>query len=747
MGADLGFFVRHRDDGTAAMNLAVDGITCSACIFDIEQALHKLPGLIEARVNYTNRRLRVAWNEGKFNPEEVVAELAKIGYRVHPFEASDLEADEARHAAWLLRCLAVAGFAAMNIMLLSVSIWSGNISDITPEARDLFHAISGLIALPAAAYAGQPFFRGALRALKARSLNMDVPISLGVLLALLMSIYETVHHAENAYFDSAIMLLFFLLIGRVAEHAMRRKTRSVAGNLAALAAPTACRIERNGEIAEVPVGAINPGEMVLVRPGSRISVDGVIMSGASQVDESLVTGETQWRSAGEGEMVYAGTMNMTGALHLRVAKACEGTLLDEIQRLVEAAVTAKAGYVRLADRVARLYAPVVHLTALLTAIAWLGAGASLHQAIITAIAVLIITCPCALALAVPAVQVVAASHLFRSGVLLNAGDGIERLATIDTVVFDKTGTLTLPEPAIANAADIPAATLAMAGRLALSSHHPLARTLARQAFKEGVVAGAVETPGMGVSAMIEGVEARLGSPQFCDLVVEAQAALKTDSLASIVAFRHADVTALFKLRQGLRPDAVETIAALKRLGFFVAVLSGDRAEAVEPIAAALQIDEWHGGLKPAEKLAMLKRWKDEGRKLLMVGDGLNDAPALAAAHVSVSPITAADVTQNAADAVFLGERLAPVLSAIETAQKARRLMRQNLALAAIYNLVAVPLAMAGLVTPLIAALAMSLSSILVTVNALRAGPSRMVLVATPQAPQTREGSLNFGPAA
>ena len=342
-----------------------------------------------------------------------------------------------------MRCLAVAGFAVMNVMLLSVSVWSGSISDITPEARDFFHWASALIALPAAAYAGQPFFQSALRALKARKLNMDVPISLGVILALSMSVIETANHATHAYFDSAIMLLFFLLCGRYLDHAMRRKTRAVAGNLAALKAEVAHRFDDN-EISSVPIHSVQAGDRLLVRPGERVPADGIVLTGASEIDESLITGETTRRAVTAGATIYAGSINFAGALTLRALTTDGRTLIDDIERLLEQAVACKSRYLRLADRVARLYAPVVHLTAALTAAGWLVAGASLHNSIITAIAVLIVTCPCALALAIPTVQVVAAGSLFRAGTILNAADAIERFADIDTIVFDKTGTLTLP---------------------------------------------------------------------------------------------------------------------------------------------------------------------------------------------------------------------------------------------------------------------------------------------------------------
>jgi Cu2+-exporting ATPase len=719
---DYGALVTRGADGARRFEAAIEGMTCAACIGEIENGLRDLPGLAQARVNYTNRRLTLEWRDDAFDLAAAFERMRRMGYALHPFELAESEREEMETSRWLLRCLAIAGFAAMNVMLLSVGVWFG--ADIDPSTRDLFHGVSALIALPAAAFAGQPFFRSAFAALRAGRLNMDVPISLGVLLALGMSVYETATHAEHAYFDSATMLLAFLLLGRFLDHAMRRKTRAVAANLAALRAPLARRLSPEGVETLAPLAVIAPGDLVLARPGERLPVDGVVVRGASQLDESLITGETQRRAVTAGDQVYAGSMNYDGALTLRVAAASGHTLLDDIERLLEKATNARSRYMRLADRVSRLYAPLVHLAALSTALFWLWRGASVHDALVTAICVLIITCPCALALAVPAVQVVASGALFRAGVLLNSADAIERLAEADVVVFDKTGTLTAPEPRLANVASLDDSVLDLAARLARASSHPLAQAVAR-ARPAATALEARESHGLGVSATVEGVEARLGSPRFCDMEADVARLGALEPDVSLVAFRHGETRALFQVRQTLRSDAVETIAALRARGLAVEILSGDRVEAVEKIARALGVADWRGGLKPAEKVARLEALRAEGRKALMVGDGLNDAPALACAHVSMSPIEATQITQAAADAVFLGERLAPVVATLDLARKARALMRQNLGLSVVYNVFAVPLAMAGLLTPLIAAAAMSGSSILVTLNALRAGGGGM----------------------
>jgi P-type Cu2+ transporter len=717
---DFSHYLKSAGSGLLHLDLAVEGISCAGCMAKIERNLSKIPDVTLARVNLTDRRLAVEWKEGAVDPAIFVDRLKELGYKAYPFERAEAETQEASRASSLLRRLGVAAFAAMNVMMLSIPVWSGNVSDMLPEQRDFFHWLSALIVLPAAAYSAQPFFSSAFGALRARSVNMDVPIAIGITLALGMSLVETASHADHAYFDAAIMLIAFLLAGRYLDQNMRRRTRAFAGNLAALKGETATKFVGGDEVRTVPIAAIAPGDIVLLRPGERSAVDGNVISGNSEIDQSLITGETLPIVATAGTAVYAGTLVRSGTLRVRVAAASEETLLAEISRLLDNALQARSRYLRLAERAARMYAPVVHATALLTMLGWLIAGATLHDSIVTAIAVLIITCPCALGLAIPAVQTVASGALFDSGVLLNSGDAIERLAEIDRVIFDKTGTLTLPELDVANAASIPADVFALAGRVALSSRHPVAAAVARAANATSPLAGIEEEPGQGAHGVVDGREVRLGRPSYCGADTEANAILSRDPEASVVAFRHGDACHVFAVRQKLRPDAAEAIEKLQQSGIAVEVVSGDREPAVRTAAQSLGIHEWRAEVTPVDKIARINELARDGHKVLMVGDGLNDAPALAAAYASMSPVTATHMSQAAADAVFLGERLAPVATAIAISRKARALMRQNLWLAVVYNALAVPVAIAGLVTPLIAAAAMSGSSILVMLNALRA---------------------------
>src|SRR4051794_20363838 len=637
---DFSYYVKDLGSGLSHIDLAVEGVSCAGCMSKIERGLSALPEVTLARVNLTDRRVALEWKEGALDPARFIDRLAELGYKAYPFEPVRAEALETEQAGFLLRCLGVAAFAAMNVMMLSVPVWSGNVSDMIPEQRDFFHWLSALIALPAAAYSGQPFFRSAFRALRSRSTNMDVPISIGIVLALAMSVVETIHHAEHAYFDAALMLITFLVGGRYLDQSMRRRTRAVAGNLAALKAETATKFVGADEISEVPIAAVQAGDIVLLRPGERCAVDGSVIEGKSSIDQSLITGETVPIKAEPGTAVYAGTLNLSGALRVRVAAASEGTLLAEISRLLDNAVQARSRYVQLADRASRLYAPVVHAAALVTMLGWVAFGANWHDAIVTGIAVLIITCPCALVLAIPAVQTVASGAMFQAGVLLNSGDAIERLAEVDRVVFDKTGTLTLPELDVTNAAAIPQAEFALAGQLALSSHHPVAAAVARAAGATKPLRGIEEVPGQGVRGFIGEIEVRLGRPSFCDADRQANEILCEDPEASVVAFRHGHACHVFAVRQRLRADAEAAVATLERAGIAVEILSGDREPAVRHAACLLGIQEWRGRGSPARQNAPVDGPKRHGDKAVMVGGGVNDGPPLAAPPVSVSPRSA-----------------------------------------------------------------------------------------------------------
>ncbi len=694
---------------------AVEGVTCAVCVETIERELAKLPGVVDARVNFSTRRLSVRWNGGENAAARVSDRLRKLGYRAHPLRKR-IEYDDQKYAQWLLRCMAVSGFAAMNVMLLSVSVWAGNVTDITVETRDFFHWLSALIALPAVAYAGRPFFGSAFKSLVAGRVNMDVPISLGIMLALGLSLYETATHGLHAYFDSAVMLLFFLLVGRYLEQITRQRMRSAADNVSSLRALTATRID-GSRLSIVEADDLRPGDTVLIRPGDRFPADGVVVEGRGFIDESIANGETEGTQAAPGRAVLGGTLSIDGNFRVLVQARASNSFLDTVERLVDTAINSRLPHMQLADRAARLYAPVVHAAAVLTLAGWLFAGAGWYDAIVTAIAVLIITCPCALALAVPTVKIVAMGEMFRQKILVNSADLSERLSEINTVVFDKTGTLTLPELSVSNFEAIAPDLAEIAARLAAGSRHPLARALASLRGFPLPLPDIVEEPGQGVRAVFKGAEVRIGSADFCRLTPSVP---ERPNTASTIFFRMGERIAEFQIGQRVKDDAKRVISELRSAGKRVMIVSGDKQGPVESVAKYLGVDEWRATCSPQQKINVLEELRAQGCKVLMVGDGLNDAPALAAAHVSMSPVDAADLAQAQADAMFLGVGMRPVIDALMISLQAKSVMRENLALAIVYNVIAIPLAVAGLVIPLIAAAAMSGSSILVSANALRA---------------------------
>ncbi|WP_417793562.1 heavy metal translocating P-type ATPase [Terasakiella pusilla] len=697
----------EEEDATKTLYLMVEGIHCAACVWLIETALAKQDGVLQARVNMSTRRLVLKWRGDDIDPNELVGTINALGYRLVPFDPCLLNSENQKSEKELLRALAVAGFATANVMLFSVSVWAGYSQGMMESTRDLMHWLSALVAMPAVAYAGRPFFRSALTAMKSGRTNMDVPISLAVILTAAMSLVQVINSEEHVYFDSSISLLFFLLIGRYLDRRARGRARGAAEHLLGLNAVAVSVLLDDGTQSLLPPDQVKDGMTVLSTAGERIAVDGVIVDGQSDIDTSLISGESVPVTVKTDDRVFAGTTNLSGALKIKVTATGESTLLAEIVRLMEEAEAGRAKYVAIADRVAQQYGPVVNVLALGTFLFWFFiAGAAWHEALLTAVAVLIITCPCALALAVPVVQVIASGRLMRQGILVKTGTALERLAQVKHVVFDKTGTLTQGRAELVNRTEIDDEAVMLAASIAAASKHPLSRALCRAVGRVSVKSGVQEIPGNGLAWQ----DVRLGSRNWCGdeaapLSAGPELWLNQPDKAPIC----------FRFEDNLRSDAQDVINQLKAQGYGLHLLSGDRTEPVRKVAEDLAIDDWKAQCTPKAKCDALEKLDHP----LMVGDGLNDAPALAAAHVSLSPSTAIDVSQTAADAVFQGDRLRPVIEALGVAKKAEILVKQNFALAFIYNGVTIPLAVAGYVTPLIAAVAMSTSSLVVIANALR----------------------------
>ncbi|MGO4354572.1 cation-translocating P-type ATPase [Rhizobium sp. RAF36] len=703
--------------GLHQLDLSVPDVHCGACISTIERALTALPFVSKARVNLTSRRVTCIYAEKigaqAVNPAEIIAAVAGAGYRAHLYAPLAAEGDRTRNQ--LLLAVGVAGFAAANIMLLSVSVWSG----ADAATRDMFHWISAMIAAPALIYSGRFFFQSAWNALKHGRTNMDVPISLAVTLSYAVSLWETMHHGEHAWFDATVSLLFFLLIGRTLDHVMREKARAAINGLARIAPRGALLVLPDGSRRYVPTEDIAIGDEVAVAAGERVPVDGVVVSGESDLDLSIVTGESSPVPVRAGSPVSSGSMSLTGSLILRASKRAGESLLAEIIALMEAAEGGRARYRRIADRAAALYSPVVHLLALASFLGWGFLGGDWKQAMLVAVAVLIITCPCALGLAVPVVQVVAAGELFRNGIMVKDGSALERLAEIDTVAFDKTGTLTMGRPRLVKAEPPEGSALSIAAGLAAHSRHPLSQALMHSARTTPVPFDRViEIPGGGLEAVSCGTLYRLGSESFACRGLATQPA-EGSPFSEVVLSQDGVVSARFFFDDTLRPGAREAVATLHAAGFGTVMISGDRQRVAGNTARELEIPRALGALTPKQKVDQCQALNSSNHRVFMIGDGINDAPALAAAHVSMAPATASDIGRQAADLVFFNERLDAVPLAIAVARRSSALIRQNFALAIGYNILAVPIAISGLATPLIAAVAMSTSSIIVVSNALR----------------------------
>lgn len=713
--ADLGAFLHRQGDGRTTLDLLVPDVRCASCIAKVERAVLAVPGVAAARVNLSHKRLTVAFDSTGGDPAVVVAALDHLGYPSTPYDVQAAGQAHDREGRELILAMAVAGFGVMNTMMFSVPIWAGLFGqELGPATRTLMMWFSGIVGAPCALYAGLPFFRSAWRSLAARRANMDVPISIGVLLTLAISFSETILRGRDVYFDAAVSLLFLLLIGRWLEHRLRARASSAAADLLALQASSATRIGAGGALSAVPVSEVAPGDLLLVRPGDRLPVDGDVVDGVSELDNSLLTGETVAVVIGPGQACHAGALNLSGAVRLRATAASADSALAAIARLVELGAQARSRYVRLADKAAAVYVPVVHTVALLTFAGGWALGLGPREALIRAVAVLIVTCPCALGLAVPAVQITASARLFRRGVLVKSGAALERLAEVDHVVFDKTGVLTLGRPRLID--PVPAA-VALAAPLARASRHPLARALTEAACDGPAASDVVEHAGQGVEGTIDGRRARLGRAAFVGVESHGEVTELWFGFES-------DTKIRFRFEDALRPDAAETVAALRARGLAVEILSGDVEAPVARAADAAGVRTWRAVCSPHDKVAAVEALAAAGHKVLMVGDGLNDAGALAKAHAAMAPGTALEASQNAADLVFSGERLSAVVTAIDVARNARRRALENFGLAALYNVLATPAAILGFVNPFVAAIAMSASSLVVTLNALRTGAGR-----------------------
>ncbi len=704
-------FVKKSAD-EYSLDILVRGAKCGGCLSKIENGISELAGINAVRMNLTTGRLHVSWKTKNLQSADIISKISSLGYGATPFDPEEADNEHSKRERQLLMAMAVAGFAAANVMLLSVSVWAG-VDEMNAETKEFLHWISACIALPVVAFSGRPFFSSAISAIRAGHVNMDVPISLAVLLAACMSLYETIHHGMHTYFDAAVMLLFFLLIGRFLDAKLLREAQSAARDLALMQTGSVTRINADGGAESVKASTLIPDDIIQVAAGERFAVDAVLISGCSELDNHMVSGESTPVISQIGQTIYAGTINLTSSIVARVKSSAENSMLAEVSKLLEIGEQQRSTYRQIADKAAKLYVPVVHTVSAAAFLGWMLYNGDFKTAIFIAISVLIITCPCALALAAPVVQVVAVGKLFKKNVYLKSGDALERIAACDYVIFDKTGTLTKPDASLKDN-NIDLNHLELAAKLARGSRHPYSRALACLAGPGEIASNIEEISGCGIQGVVDGKNAKLGSLKWVTGVAPS-----SKDIPSLY-FQYDDdepVAFEFDETSVLGADCIAT--ELDERGFKVELLSGDVHNKVAAFARKSNIELYSGSISPLEKAERIATLQSEGRKVLMIGDGLNDAGALANAHASLTPGGAADVSRAASDGVFSGDDVLVIADIIDIARRSRSRMLENFGFAALYNLVAIPIAVFGFVTPLVAAIAMSGSSLIVTLNALR----------------------------
>ena len=719
-----GRFVQVDAENEREAALILEGITCAACVWLNERHVGRLPGVLEFRVNYATQRARVRWDRTKIQLSDILKAIAAIGYLAHPYDPSRQQDVADRERKLALRRLVVAGFGAMQVMMFAIGLYIGAWSGIDPDMERFLRWVSMVVAVPVVVYSARPFFSSAWGELKRRQLGMDVPVSLAIGAAFLASVWATVRNEGDIYFDSVSMFTFFLLTGRYLEMAARHRAAATGESLVKLLPMTAHRLQGDDE-EQVPASDLQPGDRVRVRPGETVPTDGRVTEGLSTIDESLVTGESLPVAKREGDRIIGGTVNVESPLVVTVERVGEDTVVASIVRLLDRAQTEKPRIAQLADRASAWFVGLLLLVAAGVYAYWYGHAP--EDAFWVTLSVLVVTCPCALGLATPAAVTAASGALTRRGLLPTRGHSLEVLARSTHVVFDKTGTLTRGRPELRQSTLLrdgdPATVLRIAAGLEAGSEHPLALALTRAAGGAAVAEAVVATPGLGVEGVVDGRRYRVGRPDYVARLSGADtgtAGSGEDAGTTTVALGdERGLLARFDLSDSLRPDAALAVTALQRLGLEVWLLSGDSDAAVARTARELGIRVAKARLRPQDKLDAVRALQVAGAVVTMVGDGVNDAPVLAGASVSIAMGRATELAQASADMVLLSEHLPHIAEGVATARRMLTVIRQNLSWALLYNLVAVPLAAAGLVRPWMAAIGMSFSSLLVVLNALR----------------------------
>jgi len=736
-------FVRTESENIREAALILENIVCAACIWLNERHIAGLPGVLSVEINYATRRARVRWDNSRIQLSAILKAVSDIGYIAHPFDPGRSDDIYKRERNTAIKRLAIAGLGMMQVMMYALPSYTA--TDMTDEIRLLMRWASLVLTIPVVLYSAWPFFIGAWRDLKRRMLGMDVPVALGVGTAFVASVYSTFSGDGEVYYDSVTMFVFLLLTGRFLEMNARRRAGAAVEELVKLIPAATTRLPhwpaRDEE--QVPVARLAVGDHVLVRPGETLPADGVVVEGDSAVSEAMLTGESLPVSKNAHAKVVGGSLNQASPLVVRVDKLGADTRLASIVRLLDRAQSEKPRIGQLADRAAAWFVGLLLLITFFVGLAWYFVDPSRTLWIV--VSILVVTCPCALGLATPAALTTATGRLTRLGLLTTRGHALETLARATDLVFDKTGTLTHGRLSVRRVVPLGGRSAEEVGRIAAAleagSEHPIARALC-QGLPEAasIPAGNIRnTPGRGVEGTISGRTYRLGSPRFAAAGAPPP---ESDGGASWVALAEEnEPIAWFALADTPRADADAALSALRRQGLRLHLLSGDAEGAVKATAQQLGIDEWHAGALPEDKLAYVKALQQQGRIVAMVGDGINDAPVLAGAQVSIAMGEGTDVAQAAADMVMLGSRLATLAEGVALARKTQQIIRQNLGWALGYNLIAIPAAALGYVTPWMAGIGMSASSLLVVLNALRLSDFKHKAMSAPAALRSQPSTL------
>ncbi|MFJ2384192.1 heavy metal translocating P-type ATPase [Pseudomonas protegens] len=728
-------FVRHEGE-LAETTLLMEGISCAACGWLIEKHLRSLPAVAEARLNLSNHRLHVRWADSQLPLSQVLSELRHIGYAAHPYQpdrASEQLANENRLA---LRQLGVAGLLWFQAMMATMATWPEFNIDLSPELHTILRWVALFLTTPIVFYSCAPFFKGAMRDLRTRHLTMDVSVSLAIGGAYLAGIWTSISGIGELYFDAVGMFALFLLAGRYLERRARERTAAATAQLVNLLPASCLRLDEDGQSERILLSELRLGDRVLVHPGAVLPADGKILDGQSSIDESLLTGEYLPQPRGLGDRVTAGTLNVEGALTVQVQALGQDTRLSAIVRLLDRAQAEKPRLAEVADRAAQWFLLFSLIAAAAIGLLWWQLDAS--RAFWIVLAMLVATCPCALSLATPTALTAATGTLHKLGLLLTRGHVLEGLNQIDTVIFDKTGTLTEGRLALRSIRPLGALSsddcLSLAAALENRSEHPIARAFGRAPVAAEEV---TSSPGLGLEGLVGDQRLRIGQPAYvCQLSGCTVPPMPDEAGQWLLLGDSQGALAWLVLDDRLRSDAPALLAACKARGWHTLLLSGDSSPMVASVAAELQIDEARGGLRPDDKLQVLQQLHQQGRKVLMLGDGVNDVPVLAAADISVAMGSATDLAKTSADAVLLSNRLDALVQAFSLARRTRRVIIENLLWAGLYNGLMLPFAALGWITPVWAAVGMSISSLTVVLNALRL--TRMPRPAdSADAPETR----------